>query len=57
MMMKKSPCALPGVPRAMEMAPSLWVRPVFVVGSCGIGGSMRLGSDLAPPWIRPSVPG
>ena len=57
MMMKKSPAAVPGAPRAIETAPLMWERPVFEVGSCGIGGSSLsraaagAGLDQAPGRI------
>ena len=38
-----------GAPRAMEIAPSSWVRPVFDVGSCGTGFRMRFGLFCVPP--------
>ncbi len=56
-MMKKSPFALPGAPRAMLIAPSVLESPVTLVGSCGIGGNARFGSPLTPPWISPNAPG
>jgi hypothetical protein len=37
-MIVKSPCAVPGALRAIESAPLVWLSPVTVVGSCGIGG-------------------
>ncbi len=48
--MKKSPCAVPGLPRASEMTPSVCVRPVSEVGSCLQPGRAR---ELSPPWMRP----
>ena len=36
--MKKSAVALPGAPRAMEIAPATLCRPVLLLGSSAIGG-------------------
>ena len=52
--MKKSPAALPGLPRAIEIAPSSWVSPVRLVGSWAIGGSSFLGKRPTPPCTSPA---
>ena len=52
-MIEKSPVALPGSLRAIEIAPGACFTPVWLVGSCAIGGRMRSGSYWVPPWINP----
>ena len=48
---EKSPVAVPGAKRAMLSAPARWLSPVWLVGSCTIGGSTRAGWPCTPAWI------